>query len=189
MAAFARELPLAAGALADTTLAANNACRHYGHGDQVVSGHRHEASLDASTPAGNRHEHPDVLLTAKTPVKADLRTPRSLTTTERNGAQLMNMDHLTPIHPGEVLLEDFLCPLSMSQYRLAKAIGVHPRRINEIVHGTRGITADTALRLARFFGTTPQFWMNMQDQYELDSEEDRLGESLSRIEPMPRRVG
>jgi addiction module HigA family antidote len=71
------------------------------------------------------------------------------------------------IHPGEILLEEFLVPLQMSQYRLAKDIQVPPRRINEIVHGTRGVTADTALRLAQYFGTTSQFWLNLQNQYDL----------------------
>ena len=101
----------------------------------------------------------------------------------------MSMDHLAPMHPGEILTEDFLVPLGMSQYRLAHAICVHPRRINEIVHGKRGVTADTALRLARFFGTTPQFWMNIQDQYELDVAQDRLGESLGAISSMPLAAG
>jgi addiction module HigA family antidote len=75
---------------------------------------------------------------------------------------------LNPIHPGELLLEDFLKPLSLSQYKLAKRIHVPARRINEIVLGRRGISADTALRLARFFNTTPQFWLNLQSHYELD---------------------
>lgn len=97
----------------------------------------------------------------------------------------MTTDHLAPIHPGEILNEDFLKPLNMSQYRLAQAIGVHPRRVNQIVHGNRAITADTALRLARLFGTTPQFWLNMQAQYELDVEQDRLGDALDSITPMP----
>ncbi len=96
----------------------------------------------------------------------------------------MNMDHLAPIHPGEILNEDFLMPLGMSQYRLAHAIGVHPRRVNQIVHGTRGVSADTALRLARLFGTSPQFWLNMQAQYELDVEQDKLADQLENITPM-----
>ena len=87
---------------------------------------------------------------------------------------------LTPIHPGEVLLEDFLKPMALSQYRLAKGINVPPRRINEIVHRKRAITADTALRLARFFGTSEQFWLNLQTRYDLEVERDRLGESLKR---------
>lgn len=90
----------------------------------------------------------------------------------------MGSAHLTPIHPGEILMEDFLVPLGMSQYRLAHDVGVHPRRINEIVHGRRAVTADTALRLARFFGTTPQFWLNMQTQYELDVEMDRMSSGV-----------
>lgn len=87
---------------------------------------------------------------------------------------------LAPIHPGEVLLEDFLGPLEISQYRLAHAISVPPRRINEIVHGNRAVTADTALRLARFFGTSAQFWLNLQARYDLETERDRLGARLER---------
>ena len=87
---------------------------------------------------------------------------------------------LDPIHPGEVLLADFLEPLDVSQYRLAHSISVPPRRINEIVHGKRGVTADTALRLARFFGTSAQFWLNLQARYDLESERDRLGVRLKR---------
>jgi addiction module HigA family antidote len=85
---------------------------------------------------------------------------------------------LAPIHPGEVLLEDFLGPLGISQYRLAHDLSVPPRRINEIVHGTRAITADTALRLARYFGTTPRFWLNLQTRFDLEVERDRLGPRL-----------
>ena len=85
---------------------------------------------------------------------------------------------LAPIHPGEILLEDFLKPLGLSQYRLAKGISVPPRRINEIVHGKRAVTADTALRLSRFFGTSDQFWLNLQMRFNLEVEKDRLGESL-----------
>lgn len=85
---------------------------------------------------------------------------------------------LAPIHPGEILLTEFLEPFGLSQYRLAQDISVPPRRINEIVHGTRAITADTALRLGRFFGTSPQFWLNLQSRYDLDVEQDRLGTRL-----------
>ncbi len=85
---------------------------------------------------------------------------------------------LPPVHPGEVLLEEFLEPVGLSQYRLAKDISVPPRRINEIVHGKRAVTADTALRLARYFGTTPRFWLNLQAQYDLDIGADRLGDRL-----------
>ena len=87
---------------------------------------------------------------------------------------------LDPIHPGEILLLEFLEPLELSQYRLAKDISVPPRRINEIVHGKRGITADTALRLARYFGTTEAFWMNLQARYDLEVQRDELGSSLER---------
>lgn len=84
-----------------------------------------------------------------------------------------------PIHPGEILMEDFLVPLGMSQYRLAKGLSVPPRRINEIVHGKRAISADTALRLSRFFSTSERFWLNLQTRYELELEKERLGNSLS----------
>jgi addiction module HigA family antidote len=84
----------------------------------------------------------------------------------------------SPIHPGEILLEEFLTPLNLTQYRLAKDIGVAPRRINEIVHGSRAITADTALRLARYFGTSERFWMNLQARYDLEVAKIRLGRRL-----------
>ncbi len=85
---------------------------------------------------------------------------------------------LNPIHPGEVLWEEFLKPMGISQNRLALNIGVPPRRINEIVLGKRGITADTALRLARFFGTSAEFWLGLQSQYDLDVTADELGKRL-----------
>lgn len=85
---------------------------------------------------------------------------------------------LAPIHPGEVLLLDFLEPMAITQYRLAHALSVPPRRINEIVHGKRAISADTALRLARFFGTSEQFWLNLQARHDLEVERDRLGSRL-----------
>ena len=85
---------------------------------------------------------------------------------------------LHPVHPGEVLLEEFLKPMGLSQNRLAISIGVHARRINEIVLGKRRVTADTALRLSRFFGTSPQFWMGLQSDYDLDVAQDFLGERL-----------
>lgn len=90
----------------------------------------------------------------------------------------MTESKLAPIHPGEVLAEDFLDPIGISQYRLAKDISVPARRINEIVHGKRGISADTAIRLARYLGTTERFWLNLQAQYELDMEHDRLDDRL-----------
>ena len=89
-----------------------------------------------------------------------------------------------PVHPGEILLEEFLTPLAVSQYRLAKEIGVPARRINEIVHGQRRISADTALRLARFFGTSERFWINLQARYDLEVEKDRLGDALEGIRPL-----
>lgn len=90
----------------------------------------------------------------------------------------MQSKKLPPIHPGKILMEDFLEPMGISQYRLAKDISVSPRRINEIVHEKRSITADTALRLGRFFGMTPQFWMNLQNRYDLETTEDLIGKRL-----------
>lgn len=87
---------------------------------------------------------------------------------------------LPPVHPGEILLEEFLRPMELSQYRLAKDIGVPARRINEIVHGQRSISADTALRLSRFFGMSERFWLNLQVRYDLEVEKDRLGDRLDR---------
>ena len=89
-------------------------------------------------------------------------------------------DKLSPVHPGEVLLEEFIKPMNLSQNRLAIDIGVDARRINEIVLGKRAVTADTALRLSRFFGNSPQFWLGLQTQYDLDVAEDQLGKRLDR---------
>jgi addiction module HigA family antidote len=91
---------------------------------------------------------------------------------------------IPPIHPGEVLMEEYLEPLGVTQHRLAIAIGVPPRRINEIVHGKRRITADTALRMARYFGTSERFWMNLQGRYDLEVERDRLVDTLEEITPL-----
>jgi addiction module HigA family antidote len=91
---------------------------------------------------------------------------------------------MPPAHPGEILYEEFLAPLSLSQYQLAKGIAVPARRINEIFHGQRRITADTALRLARFFGTSDRFWLNLQTRYDLEIEKDRLGPALNDIRPL-----
>ena len=91
---------------------------------------------------------------------------------------------MPPIHPGEVLMEEYLEPLGVTQHRLAVAIGVPPRRINEIVHGKRRITADTALRMARYFGTSERFWMNLQGRYDLEVERDRLVDTLEEITPL-----
>ena len=96
---------------------------------------------------------------------------------------------MMPVHPGEVLLEEFLAPMQITQYRLAKAINVPARRINEIVLGKRAITADTALRLARYFGTSERFWMNLQARYELEVEKDRLGPRLEREVEVRRAAG
>lgn len=90
----------------------------------------------------------------------------------------------SPIHPGEVLMEDFIKGFGITQNKLAVSIGVPPRRINEIVHGKRGITADTALRLGRFFGVEPQFWLNLQTRYELEVAEDLAGERIAEIKPL-----
>jgi len=94
------------------------------------------------------------------------------------------MNALAPIHPGEVLMEEFLEPLGVTQHHLAVSIGVPPRRINEIVHGKRRITADTALRLARYFGTTDRFWLNLQTRFDLEIEKDNLGDALDAIQPL-----
>jgi antitoxin HigA-1 len=96
----------------------------------------------------------------------------------------MSTTAMAPVHPGEVLAEEYLAPLGVTQHKLAVAIGVPPRRINEIVHGTRRITADTALRLARYFGTSERFWMNLQGRYDLELERDRLAGELDRIQPL-----
>jgi len=90
----------------------------------------------------------------------------------------MTKKSLPPIHPGEILQEEFLLPMGVSQYRLAKEISVSPRRINEIVHGKRAISADTALRLSRFFGTSERFWINLQGRYDIEVEKDLLADRL-----------
>ena len=92
----------------------------------------------------------------------------------------MKNKKLTSIHPGEILIEEFLKPMGISQYRLSKDISVPPRRINEIVHGKRSISADTALRLGRFFGISPQFWLNLQTRFDLEVTEDLLAERLEK---------
>ena len=94
------------------------------------------------------------------------------------------MSKLAPIHPGEVLMEEFIEPLGITQHKVAVAIGVPPRRINEIVHGKRRITADTALRLSRYLGTTDLFWINLQSRYELEVQRDALGDALDSIQPL-----
>lgn len=87
---------------------------------------------------------------------------------------------LTPIHPGEILMEEFLRAMEISQYRLAKDINVPARRINEIVHGKRGITPDTALRLSKYFGLSERFWINLQARYDLETEKDKLKDRLNK---------
>ena len=87
---------------------------------------------------------------------------------------------LAPVHPGEILLEEFMKPLGLSQTRLGRNLGVSPRRINEIVHGKRSITADTALRLSRFFGMSAEFWLGLQTDFDLDTASDRLAERILR---------
>ncbi|MGH7612902.1 MAG: HigA family addiction module antitoxin [Gemmatimonadales bacterium] len=102
----------------------------------------------------------------------------------------MSVKRLRPVHPGEVLGEDFLQPLGLTQYRLAKSLSVPPRRINEIVHGKRAITADTALRLARFFGTSARFWLNLQTGFDLEVEKrDRLRHRLTSEVRVLKRAG
>ncbi len=90
----------------------------------------------------------------------------------------MGKRDIPPIHPGEILLEEFLKPMEISQYRLAKDISVDPRRVNEIVHGQRAISADTALRFGRYFGTSPQFWLNLQSHYDLEALDMELGDRI-----------
>jgi antitoxin HigA-1 len=97
----------------------------------------------------------------------------------------MKSPKIKPIHPGEILAEEFLTPSGITQYRLAKETHVAPRRINEIVKGIRAVTADTALRLARYFGTTATYWVNLQARYDLEVETERLGKKLEReIQPL-----
>jgi antitoxin HigA-1 len=91
---------------------------------------------------------------------------------------------MPPVHPGEILLAEFRKPFGVSQYQLAKAVDVPARRINEIVHEQRRVSADTALRLARYFGTGERFWMNLQAHYDLETEKDRLGTALEEIQPL-----
>ena len=100
----------------------------------------------------------------------------------------MSRRNSAPVHPGEILHEEFLAPLGISQYRLAKDMSVPPRRINEIVRGTRAISADTALRLSRYFGTSERFWLNLQGRYELETEKGRLGKRLQREVQVLRRT-
>jgi addiction module HigA family antidote len=113
---------------------------------------------------------------------ADLRVPPG-NRLEKEG-QMESDVAMPPVHPGEILLTEFLEPLQLSQYQLARSISVPARRINEIVHGDRRISADTALRLARFFGTSERFWMNLQSRYDLEIEKDRLGPTLDDIRPL-----
>ena len=103
---------------------------------------------------------------------------------QRRWRSLTTTDKIPPIHPGEVLMEDFIKGFEITQNKLAVAIGVPPRRINEIVHGKRGITADTALRLAQYFGTSAAFWINLQSHCELDRAEDIAGDEISSISPL-----
>lgn len=100
----------------------------------------------------------------------------------------MKEKKLAPVHPGEVLLEEFLKPMGLSQNKLALSIGVHPRRINEIVLGKRRVTAETALRLSRYFDTSAQFWLGLQADYDLDVASDELGERLDREVQVPAKA-
>jgi len=101
-----------------------------------------------------------------------------------NSSTTTEADLIEPIHPGEILLEDFIEGFGITQNKLAVSIGVPPRRINEIVHGKRGITADTAIRLARYFGTSEEFWMNLQSHYELRLERRALRDKVAAITPL-----
>ncbi|VXB45672.1 HigA family addiction module antitoxin [Pseudoclavibacter sp. 8L] len=101
-----------------------------------------------------------------------------------SSSTITDADAIEPIHPGEILMEDFLEGFSITQNKLAVSIGVPPRRINEIVHGKRGITADTAIRLARYFGTSEEFWMNLQSNYELRLERRALHDKVAAITPL-----
>ncbi|MDX9996067.1 MAG: HigA family addiction module antitoxin [Rhodocyclaceae bacterium] len=96
----------------------------------------------------------------------------------------MGKRNFAPIHPGEILLHDFMEPMGISQYRVAKEISVPPRRINEIVHGLRGISADTALRLSRYFGLSDAYWLNLQSLYDLQIAKEQLHDTLNAIEPL-----
>jgi len=99
------------------------------------------------------------------------------------------MERLPPVHPGEVLLEDFMKPLGLSQYRVAKDIGVSSLRISQIVHGKRSVTADTALRLARYFGTGPTVWLRLQARYDLEVTEAKMAERIEReVKVLPREI-
>jgi len=101
-----------------------------------------------------------------------------------NSSSTTEADLIEPIHPGEILMEDFIEGFGFTQHKLAVSIGVPPRRINEIVHGKRGITADTAIRLARYFGTSEEFWMNLQSNYELRLERRALKDAVAAITPL-----
>jgi addiction module HigA family antidote len=101
-----------------------------------------------------------------------------------NSSTITESELIEPIHPGEILLEDFIEGFGITQNKLAVSIGVPPRRINEIVHGKRGITADTAIRLARYFGTSDEFWMNLQSNYELRLERRTLRDKVAAITPL-----
>ena len=98
----------------------------------------------------------------------------------------MSGEKLPPVHPGEILLEEFMKPSGITQYRLSKELGFHPRRINQIVHGQRSVTANTSLRLSRYFGTSEAFWLNLQTRYDLEIEKDRLARE-AHVPPPPRQ--
>ena len=101
----------------------------------------------------------------------------------------MNKKKMAPVHPGEILLEEFLKPLGVTQYRISKEISVSPRRINEIVHGLRGISADTALRLSKYFGNSAQFWMNLQSWYDLELQKRKSADKIEKeVSPLKKRA-
>ena len=105
------------------------------------------------------------------------------------GATVRRRNKLSPIHPGEILNEEFLVPMRITQYRLARAIGVDARRVHAIVHGERSITAETALLFSRFFGNSAEFWMGLQSQYDLEREQDRLADRLDRVPAYSAQIG
>jgi addiction module HigA family antidote len=120
------------------------------------------------------------MATALTGAMAQRRASRASIIISEMDTRMANNDRLPPIHPGEILREEFLSPLGMSAHQLAMALRVPATRINDIVNEKRGITADTALRLSRYFGTTSRFWMNMQASWELEVAEDQLGNAVRR---------
>jgi antitoxin HigA-1 len=142
-------------------------------GEVVKAAHKYDADRVVTLAVNNamRYYNGGCVLSGRTATRTKL---RSWTITER----IMTRQRIPPIHPGEILLEEFLEPLAVSQYRLPRDINVPPRRINEIVHAKRGISADTALRLSRYFGTSERFWLDLQARFDLETQRDLLGDRL-----------